>query len=104
MDSSPSEKWIPSNTVGADLKVLNTSLACMPLLKGVYLLGSKVSVWAIPPDIYNKITESAFDAILFLLQEDNKPVNGAPAAIAAMAAALVFFKNSLLFHSFPMTL
>jgi hypothetical protein len=34
------------------------------------------------------------------LQEDSKPAKGAPAAIVAMAAALVFFKNSLLFRSF----
>src|SRR5690606_9645626 len=97
------EKWIPSKTVGLDLKVLNTSFACMPFVKGVYRFGSKVSVCAIPPDIYNKITESALDAILFLLHEVNRVI-GAPMPIAAIAAALVFFINSLLFQSLPMDL
>src|SRR5690554_4765340 len=50
--------------------------------------------------MYSKITESALDTILFRLQEDNNPVIGAPKAIVAIAAAVVFFKKSLLFSSF----
>jgi hypothetical protein len=69
----------------------------MPLLKGVYRLGSKVSVWAMPPAIHNKITVSAL-AFLLLLQEDKKLDSGAPAANAPRVAALVLFKKSLLFH------
>jgi hypothetical protein len=45
----------------------------------------------------SKMTESALAGMDFLeLQEDSKLVKGAPIAIVAMAAALVFFKKSLL--------
>ena len=66
--------------------------------KGVYLFGSNVSVWAIPPAIQSRMTVSALEFVLLLLQEDNKLVKGAPAASAARVAALLFFINSLLFQ------
>ena len=89
---------MPSSAVGADLKVLSTSLAFMPLVKGVNFLGSNVSVWAIPPPIQSKITVSAVAVILGRLQEDKKPAIGAPAASAAIEAALLPLINSLRFH------
>ena len=89
MDPKPSEKLTPSNDVGTDLDVLSTLLDSMPFSKGVYFLGSKVSVCAIPPAIHKRITVSAFDLILLLLQELNIEA-GIPAARAASVAALVF--------------
>ena len=76
IDSSPSEKETPSSIVGTGLKVLRTSLAFMPFEKGVYLFGSNVSVWAIPPAIQSRMTVSALEFVLLLLQEDNKLVKG----------------------------
>jgi hypothetical protein len=70
----------------------------MPFEKGVYLFGSNVSVWAIPPAIQSRMTVSALEFVLLLLQEDNKLVKGAPAASAARVAALLFFINSRLFQ------
>ena len=70
----------------------------MPLVNGVYLLGSKVSVCAIPPAIQSKITVSAVAVNFDELQPLNNPANGAPAANAARVAVLLFFKNSLRFQ------
>src|SRR5690554_6444652 len=99
-DSSPSEKCTPSNAVGMEGKVLNTSLPSIPSRKGVYLLGSKVSVWAMPPAIKSQITESAVDGIRgsrFQLHDDMSPATGAPAAIVAIEAADSFLRNVRLF-------
>ena len=84
--------------MGTDLKVLSTSFACIPLVKGVNFLGSKVSVCAIPPPIHNRITVSAVEVNLGRLQEDKKLAIGAPAARAAIEAALVPLIKSLLFQ------
>src|SRR5678815_1145433 len=96
IDSSPSEKWTPSRAVGTGLKVLSTLLASIPFLNGVNFLGSKVSVWGMPPAIHSRITVSAVEGIFGELQEARKLVTGAPAASAAMVAALVLFRNCLL--------
>jgi hypothetical protein len=45
----------------------------------------------------SKMTESAVDGIWGVPQEVSNPENGAPIAILAIAAALVFFKKSLRF-------
>jgi hypothetical protein len=45
----------------------------------------------------SKITESAVEGIWGVPQEESKPDIGAPIAILAIAAALVFFKKSLRF-------
>src|SRR5690606_20264858 len=99
MDSRPSEKLIPSRTVGTDLNVLNTRFESSPFSNGVYRFGSKVSVWAIPPAIHNRMTVSAVDAWA-ALQDDSILLRGTPAAKAASVAALVDFKKSRLFHLF----
>src|SRR5690606_7216639 len=99
MDSSPCEKCTPSIDVGIDGNVLNTVFASIPFSKGVYRLGSNVSVWAMPPAIHNRITVSALDFIAGLLQELSR-LTGAPAANAASVAALVFCRNSRLFQPF----
>ena len=86
---------MPSNAVGMVGKVLSTSFDSIPFRNGVYFLGSNVSVWAIPPAIKSKITESADAGILSAPQEDSSPPNGAPIPMVAIAAALVFLINSL---------
>src|SRR5690554_5454396 len=91
---------MPSKAVGTDLKVLSTRLESSPFSKGVYRLGSKVSVCAIPPAIHRRITVSAVAACLDPPQEDKRLVRGTPAANAAKVAALVVFKKSLLFQLF----
>lgn len=97
IDSSPSEKLIPSNAVGTDLKVLKTLFAGIPFLNGVYRFGSNVSVCAIPPAIQSRITVSAFDLILPLPQELTR-LTGMLADKAAIVAALVLCKNSRRLH------
>ena len=82
-----------------DLKVLSTSLPSIPLRKGVYLLGSKVSVCAMPPAINSQITDSAVEGIrepALESQEDSNPGIGAPAAMVAILAADNFFKKDRL--------
>ena len=94
---------MPSKAVGNEGKVLNTTFDSIPFLKGVYFLGSKVSVWAIPPAINNNITVSAEAGIDILeLQEENRPAIGDPNPIVAMVAVLVFLRKSLLFRLFFM--
>src|SRR5687768_13205477 len=75
-------------------KVLRTSLDSIPLRKGVYFFGSKVSVCAIPPAIKSRITESAVEGKVGVPQEESNPAKGAPIPMVAMAAALVFFMKS----------
>jgi hypothetical protein len=94
---------MPSKAVGNEGKVLNTSFDSMPFLKEVNFLGSKVSVWAIPPAINNNMTVSAEEGMEILeLQEENRLAIGDPNPIVAMVAALVFLRKSLLFRLFFM--
>jgi hypothetical protein len=86
--------------VGRDLNVLSTLLPSIPFSKGVYRLGSNVSVWAIPPAIQSRMTVSALpfrDATL-VVHPFSILTTGVPAAIAANVAADDLFKNSLLFQ------
>jgi hypothetical protein len=67
----------------------------------VYLLGSKVSVWAIPPAIHRRITVSAVELrATFDCGEHpvSKLATGGPAANAVSVAALVALIKSRLFQ------
>jgi hypothetical protein len=57
--SRPWEIWRPSTEVGIEAKVLRTEFEGTPGAKSVLRLGSKVSVWAMPPAIQRRMTESA---------------------------------------------
>ena len=101
IDCNPSENCMPSNAVGRDGKVLNTLLPSIPFLKGVYFLGSKVSVCAMPPAIHNNITVSAVESLIIfflVLQPLSMLGTGAPAANAASVARLVLLIKSLRFQ------
>jgi hypothetical protein len=79
--------------------VLNTRLASIPFSNGLYRLGSKVSVWAIPPAIQSRITVSAEELIFGTgLQPGNHPASGAPAAMAARLAPEHCFRKVRRFH------
>ena len=95
-DSNPSEKYKPSTAVGTLGKVLKTLLLSTPLVYGVYAFGSKVSVWAMPPAIQSRITESAVEGIFGPEQEDKKLLAGIDADMAAADANPIFLMNSLL--------
>ena len=103
---NPSENEIPSRTVGTLGKVERTRFPSIPFSKGVYFLGSNVSVCAMPPAIHSNITVSAvlvsigFDPAQLVSSEDI----GAPAARAAKVACEAVFKNSRLFHAFIISL
>src|SRR5947207_1742165 len=80
-------------------KVLTTSLGGIPLVNGVYSLGSNVSVCAIPPPIHRTITVSAV-AVRFGVPasvgfaSSAKTRRGNPAASADRLAALAVFRKS----------
>jgi hypothetical protein len=101
IDCKPSEKFIPSSDVGNDLKVLRTLFPSIPFSKAVYLLGSNVSVCAIPPAIQRRMTVSAVELRATFAGEHplNRLATGGPAAHAARVAALVVLIKSRLFQA-----
>ena len=73
-----------STAVGIDGKVLSTRLLSMPGSYGVWVFGSHVSVWAMPPAIQRRITVSAVALGLAVSCASRR---GASQVNAAMAAA-----------------
>src|SRR5579864_3210275 len=91
--SSPWEILIPSTAVSMEGKVESTSLERIPARNGWYGLGSKVSVWAIPPAIQRRMTRSAV-ALMGSLAAAPRSSRGAPAARADSVARLAFLRKS----------
>src|SRR5262249_21631310 len=97
--SRPAASRIPSTAVATDGNVQATWPAFSPLRKGVDGLGSKVSVWAMPPAIQRRIRVSAVGVIRPAWASSARSGRPPSEAIAASVAAPAALRNSRRFRS-----